>query len=260
MAPTETGGYNEAVTDAVPGVRLLDVQREDAVGTVMSATLLATGERVAVRRLHGHLCEEESARLIFAEEAKRIATLDHPFLLKVRKADMRAAVPWMLTDPVDGGTLEDEIAKGAWTVSNAKALVWGVLKAFQQLEQRRQFHAAPVPSKIVRVGDGWKLVTFRDVRAEDEAPRMKGRLPDGRWSAPEFSPTHGAVPKARTLSAWAAGALWFGVRTQKAPGEAPIPSERAPTAEGRLLSRLLDKEPLRRPHGAEACLALMMDL
>ena len=248
------------MSDTVPGVRVFDVLREDAVGTLSSAVVEATGERVSVRRMHEHLCEEEAARLVFAEEARRIATLAHPFLLKVRKADMRAEVPWILADPIDGGTLEEEIARKAWSLSEAKALAWGVVKAFHHLEQRRQFHAAPVPSKIVRVGDAWKLLTFRDIRAEEEAGRLKGKIQDSRWAAPEFAAAHGATPKARTLSAWAAGALWFALRTQKAPGEAPLPTDRAPTAEGRLLARLLAKEPMKRPHGAEACLTLMAEV
>jgi hypothetical protein len=245
------------VGDGPAGLRLEGLVREDAVATIVAATT-AGGERVALRRLRGELAGDDGARVLFAEEVRRVATLDHPFLLRVRDADPGADLPWMVTDPVDGGTLEEAMARGAWPFARARDLVAAFLDASRLLESRKQFHAAPIPSRIVLVAGAWRLTTFRDVRAEDEAPRSKGRSPaDPRWSAPEIEPGHAAVPKARTLVAWSAGALWFGVRTGKAPNEAPRPTPRSATAEGRALARLLDPEPVRRPHGAEACLAVL---
>jgi hypothetical protein len=243
---------------AVPDVRIDDVVSEDAIGVVARGTLLATGERVGVRHLHERLAGDESARLLFAEEVRRIATLDHPALLRVRASDARAALPWMRTDAIDGATLEDALAEGAWPLGRVKALLHTVLGAFEHLEQRRQVHVAAVPPKLVRAGEGWRLLTFRDVRAEDEAPRLKGRaFPHPRWAPPEIGDERGSSPKARALHAWFVGALWFALRTGRSPREAAVPTSKSKTEEGRVLARLLDPEPMRRPHGAAACLALV---
>src|SRR5438105_15945694 len=106
---------------AVPGVRIDGVVSEDAIGVIAHGTLLATGERVGVRHLHERLAGDESARLLFAEEVRRVATLDHPVLLRVQASDARAALPWMRTDAADGATLEDALAEGAWPLARVKA-------------------------------------------------------------------------------------------------------------------------------------------
>ncbi len=245
--------------DPVPGVRLLEVLGEDAVGTMQRAEDVATGEPLAVRRLHGHLCGEEGARLVFAEEARRIATLAHPFLLRVRRHDVRAPVPYEVTDPLHGGTLEASVAAARATEAEARALVLLALDAFRLLDGRRQFHVAAMPSRIVRVGDGWRLATFRDVRAADAAPRLKGRhRADPRWAAPELDPDRSGVPTARSIVAWSVGALWAFLRTGLGPREVRLETAFAGSpSEAAALGRLLDPDPLRRPSGIDACAALV---
>jgi len=242
----------------VAGVRIERVLSEDAIGVTAGGTLVTTGERVGVRHLHERLAGDDAARLLFAEEVRRVARIDHPWLLRVQASDADAEVPWMRTDPLDGETLEDAVGAGAWPLARVKTLLQGVLGAFAHLEQRRQVHVAAVPPKFVRAGEGWRLVTLRDVRAEDEAPRMKGRpFAHARWAPPEMGEERASSPKARALHAWFAGAIWFALRTGKSPREAAVPTSKAKTEEGRVLARLLDPEPMRRPHGADACLALV---
>jgi hypothetical protein len=249
--------YNRAVPDPVPGVRLLEVLREDAVGTYQRAEDATTGEPLCARRLHGHLCGDEAARLVFAEEVRRVATLDHPRLLRVRRHDARAEVPWILADAVHGETLEAALARGAWEPARARAFALEALSAFALLEKRRQFHAAPVPSRIVRVAHDWRFLTFRDVRAEDEAPRLKGRPPDPAWSAPELAEARPDPAKARSLTPWAVGALWHACLTGRPPPRAGVTPDDLAAAgpDAATLARLLDPSPHRRPDGADACLA-----
>jgi hypothetical protein len=255
--------YNPAVVEPVPGVRLGEVVREDAVATVIAATDVATGEEVAVRRLHRPLAADEGARLVFAEEVRRVATLRHPHLLAVRRADAAAAVPYYVTDPVTGETLEAARAKGGVEERSVRATVRGFLDAMLHLEGRGQFHAAPLPSRVVLVAGAWKFLTFRDVRAADEAMRMKGKPPlDPAWAPPEVDAENGAGVRAKTLLPWTIGALWAFLRTglppaaaaraiaAKASREPPPP----PSRDEELIARWMDREPLRRPSGAQACL------
>jgi eukaryotic-like serine/threonine-protein kinase len=251
------------VGEPVPGVRLGEVVREDAVATILEATDVASGEEVAVRRLHRPLAAEEGARLVFAEEIRRVATLRHPHLLAVRASDPKAAVPYYVTDPVTGETLEAARARGAVEERAVRAMVRGFLEAMSHLEGRGQFHAAPIPSRIVRVGDAWKLLTFRDVRAADEAMRMKGKPPvDPDWAPPEIDASNGAGVRAKTLLPWNMAALWLFLRTGLPPvaaaktvaaKSAQVPPP-APSRDEELIAKWMDKEPLRRPSGAEACL------
>jgi hypothetical protein len=244
------------VADPIPGVRLGDVVREDAVGTILAATDAATGEALAVRRLHRPLAAEEPARLVFAEEARRVFTLRHPNLLAVRRVDLQAPVPFYVTDPVGGETLEAARRRDGVEEREVRPLIRAILDAMHHLERRGQFHAAPIPSRIVRVGDAWRLLTFRDVRAEDEAMRMKGKPPPHPdWSPPELAAESGGGVRAKTLVPWFAAALWRFLRTGLAPGETHDHAPWQPTPEEQLILRWLDREPLRRPSGAELCLS-----
>jgi eukaryotic-like serine/threonine-protein kinase len=254
--------YKPAVSEPVPGVQLGEVVREDAVATVLAATDASTGEPVAVRRLHRALAADEGARLVFAEEARRVATLRHPHLLAVRRKDVDAAVPYYVTDPVTGETLESARARGLVGEDTARATVRGFLEAMRHLEGRSQFHAAPLPSRIVTVAGEWKFLTFRDVRAQDEAMRLKGKAPpDPDWAPPEIDANSGAAVHAKTLLPWSLGALWLFLRTGLVPAAAwgrlaPRPAhDTAPaTKEEEMIARWMDREPLRRPSGADACL------
>jgi hypothetical protein len=242
--------------DPVPGVRILDVVREDAIGTFARGIDVATGAPVGVRRLHGHVAGEEGPRLVFAEEVRRVATLDDPLLLRTLRHDVRAPVPWMVTEPVDGETLAAALERGPWPPSAARRFAGEGAHAFATLAARRQFHAAPVPARIVRVGEGWRLLTFRDVRAEDEAPRLRGRVASlGAFAPPELLAAARAPVTARGLAGHAVGALWAWLRTGGPGPRRPDASPDDPDAA--LIRRLLEPDPIRRPPDVASVLALM---
>ena len=243
--------------DALTGLRLRHVIREDALGEYLRAEDPTTGEPVCLRRLHRRLADDESAKQLFAEEVRRISTLSHPSLLRVHRAVRDGSLPFVVTDPIDDGTLGEEVGRsGTWARGPARLMLVGLAGAFEQLESRKQFHAAVHPSRLVRVNDSWKLMTFRDVRAEDEALRMKGRAPfDTRWAAPETAEDHPSPVKARPLTAWCLGAIWRLLLTAKAPDVGEIPGVDGP--EGAAIERLLDPDPELRPGMAESCRLLL---
>ncbi|HVG92864.1 MAG TPA: hypothetical protein VND21_00325 [Planctomycetota bacterium] len=242
--------------EPVPGVRLLDVLREDAVGTFAVGVDVATGARVGVRRLHGKHEGDDGARLLFAEEVRRVATLDDPLLLRTLRHDAAAPVPWMVTEAIDGETLEGDVARAAWPSDLARGFAASVARAFLALASRRQFHAAPVPSRIVRVGEGWRLLTFRDVRAEDEASRLRGRVAAlGPFAAPELAAGSTAPITGRSLCVHAVGALWSFLRAGGAGPARPAAASTDP--DDAIVARLLEPDPVRRPPDAASVLALL---
>ncbi len=245
------------VPDALTGLRLRHVIREDALGEFLRAEDPVSGEPVCLRRLHTRLENDESAKLLFAEEARRITTLSHPSLLRVRRVVLDGRLPFVVTDPIDEGTLDaDGTRVGRWDRAPARALLVALAGGLAQLEARRQFHAAIHPSRIVRVRDSWKLTTFRDVRADDEALRLKGRTPfDARWAAPEADAGHRSPVKARPLTAWCIGALWRWLLTTQTPDVGEVPDVEG--AEGAAIERLLDPDPPLRPGTAESCRILI---
>lgn len=246
------------VPDPVTGLRIRHVIREDALGEFLRAEDPQTGEPVCLRRLHAHLAEDDTARPLFLEELRRISTLSHPGLVRVRRSDRNAPRPWAVTDPIDDGTLEEEfLSTGPWAREPARKFVVELLSALEQLESRHQFHAALLPSRLVRVRGTFRLTTFREIRADDEAPRLKGRDPvDPRFAAPELDADDASPVKARPLTAFAVGALWRWLRIGKAPNDGAIPG--VEDADGAWIERLLEGEPMLRPAGADSLRRLLV--
>ena len=241
--------------DPATGLSLGWILEEDAVGVCIRASDPATGETRTLRRLRAEHASDDAARLLFAEEVRRVQGIDHPLLLHVLRHDARARVPYMVAEPIDGGSLEQDVtAHGPWEAARARALVVGVLGALVHLEGRRQWHAALLPRTLVRVGDGWRLVTFRHVRAEDEAGRVKGRAhAEPRFAAPEAQEGHPAPTKARWLSMWAVGSLSAYLRTGHPPTRGANLS--VPEADRRAFEHLLEPDPYRRTADATHALS-----
>ncbi len=180
---------------------------EDAVGAWFRAeTEDGPG---TLRRLREDLQDNEGARVVFLEEVRRIKRLSHPFLIRTLRTNERDALPWALTEPIDNGTLEESVAaSGAWKPEAALELVGRLIDLFELLEQRRQLHVCPAPSRIVRVGDDWKLTTFREIRAWDELKGLKGKHdPAPLFAPPERAKGTPQPMRPQPFLPWYAGAL-----------------------------------------------------
>lgn len=238
--------------------------REDAIG----AWHVAEDAPVpgTLRVLKAEHAENDAARLVFLEEIRRIRTLDHAGLIKVLKDDQRAARPWMLTELIEGPTLEDWIGEhGPLEAADARALAGTVLEAFGYLEGRRQVHAAPVPSRIVRVGEQWKVMTFRDVRAWDELKNLKGKKhPDARFAPPERDKGTLARLTPQGHNAWHVGAILRFALGGGAPrtreGEILAVPDSLPDGLRESTRHLMDSAPDRRPQGGPAVLRALDSL
>lgn len=245
----------------VPGVRLNAVLREDLLGQWFSATT-AAGPRT-VRALKEELLRREDARLLFAEEARRIATLPDAHFVKVERAEPTAPWPWLLTESIEAPDLEGVLARdGALAPERAEALARTVCAAFLALAARRQVHAAPIPARLLRTERGWVWLTFRDVRAVDETTGLKGRrLADPRHAPPEMAAEHPEPLRPGPWSAWAVGALFraalgLGPPCRDDGAPAPLPANTPPEC-ARILARLLEPAPRLRVPDAAAALALL---
>jgi hypothetical protein len=246
---------------SIPGVTLGAVLRQDLLGEWIAAES-PDGART-VRTLRAEHVSREDARLLFAEELRRIATLPKAWFLAVERSDARAERPWMLTESVTAPDLEHVLAEqGPLPPDDALALARTAAGSFVALAERRQVHAAPIPAQLLRLGRGWVWTTFRDIRASDECSALKGRKPaDARYAPPETDATPPEPLRAGPWRAWAVGALLrasLGLGPPCDPGGKPrAPTDPAPAALGVLLTRLLDPAPrLRIPDAASALVLL----
>lgn len=222
-------------------IRIGDQIRQDATGAWCHATW--EGASWTLRILREDLAGRDDARLLFEEEIRRIERLDHPVLLRVQRVSRKPPRPWMLTDPIDGQTLASALAGGAtFSPAEAVALARQVHEGFRYLQARKQVHATPWPTSLVRVGEGWKLLTFRSIRAWDELSSLKGKKnPHAELTPPERDREHPAALKPEPWISWAIGTLLQSLLGRDPP--APWPG---------VLARLRAADPDERPMGRRA--------
>ncbi len=201
---------------------------------------------------------DETAKLLFLEEARRVTTLRNDGFLTVVKKDLRAPRPWYLTESIEVESLSDVVARGE-TLDDAAAcaLAEQLIGAFQHLADRRQVHLDPCPQNLLRCGETWKLKTFRMIAANDEVKQLARRkIVDPGFAAPERWPDGEKRPRAASFATWSLGAL---IRFALGAGPPMTPTgETAPLActltEGwpACLDRFLATDPERRPLGPAA--------
>lgn len=245
---------------AIPGITLGPQVREDALGAWREART-ADGPRT-LRVLRDELVGRDDARLLLVEEGRRIAGLPATHFVSVERVELAGPQPWILTEDLTGRTLEQRLAEGPLPPEEALTLVRHLARGFALLAERRQLHAAPIPSRLVEKPRGWVWLTFRDIRAADEASALKGRRPaDPLMAPPEAEAEHAEPVRAGPWAAWALGALLrasVGLgppRTGSGP-VAPLP-QGLPGGLATLLPRLLEPAPRLRVADAASALALL---
>lgn len=126
-------------------------------GSVFAADDTRTGERVAVKLLHPHLCADAASRDAFLREAERASRLAHPNIAKVRGAGLHDAAgvvqPWIAMDLATGPTLRERVRDGGpLTPAEAGAVLDGVLAGLGHAHQAGIVHRDLTPQNVVLVG------------------------------------------------------------------------------------------------------------
>ena len=226
--------------------------KRDAIGDWHRAD--RAGEALTLRILREDLVGREDARRLFEEEVRRVRRLDHPALVRVHHVQAAGDRPFFLTDPIDGADLA---SSAPLATDEVRDLAAKLIDAFAYLETRNQVHAALVPARLVRVGDDWRLLTFRDIRAWDELKSLKGKAwPWSGFAPPEHDREHPEPLRPHPFLAWSLGALVRFAAGGGAPrteegAAAPLPAG-FPRKLAGPVAALLAWEPDARPPGSAA--------
>lgn len=215
-------------------------------------------QHFTLRILREDLAGRDDARQVLLEEIRRTATIRHAALLLVHAKDVTSSRPWMLTDSIEGPTLARFLAeRGPQPEPTALGFALRITQALAHLEERSQVHIDVRPERVLHAGGGWKLWTFREIRATDELGTRKGsKPPDARFAPPERAREHGAALCAPALVAWSIGGLLRELVGAGPPCTAdgepcPLPPS-LPATLATQLGALLHPDPGQRPQGAAA--------
>src|SRR2546423_4285156 len=123
----------------------------------MAAVCLAEddrlGRRVAVKRLHGDVSDEELVER-FRREARLGASLNHPNLVAVYDIAADDEGVLIVMEYVEGRTLRDEIAGGPVPPERALAILRGVADALDHAHGLGVLHRDVKPANVLLRSDG----------------------------------------------------------------------------------------------------------
>jgi Tol biopolymer transport system component len=186
QSATEVGGDRSAADAAdLPAGTLLGQFRIDGVlgrggmGVVYRATDTKLDRPVAIKFLSSTVTNAD-ANVRFRQEAKTASSLNHPHIVTVHDVGERDGHPYIVSELVDGGTLEDWAAatrRRTWRQS--VELLVGVADALAAAHAAGVLHRDVKPGNILIGSNGYaKLADFGLAKLIDRGAREGGRRAD----------------------------------------------------------------------------------
>lgn len=201
----------------VGGYRILAPLGSGGMGTVYRA-VDGGGTAVALKLLHPHIGADPVARDRLRREAAALQRLRHPAVAAVLDAEADSTEAFIVTELVDGDTLEDRVRlTGPLPPDTLADLADGLADALVAVHAAGVVHRDLKPSNIMLTADGPVLIDFGIAQAADDARVTSVGLVAG---TPGYLPPElldGANPSA-TSDWWG----WAAVLAFAATGRAPF--------------------------------------
>jgi len=119
-----------------------------------------TGQLVAIKAIRARYLDDEDALKRFALEARTVADLDHPNIVRthaVRRIDDRAVA--IIMEHVAGGTVRDRLREhGSLGAEHAESVLRDVASALRYAHQRGIVHRDVKPENIFLDAHGWRAL------------------------------------------------------------------------------------------------------
>jgi len=258
-----------------PGYEALEELGRGGMGVVLKARQRALGRLVAVKLIRADLSRHPAARARFEAEARAIALLDHPGIVRVHDGGVHDGYPFLVMEHVPGGSLAGRLkAAGPMRPRDAAELVVVLARAVHHAHARRIIHRDLKPANILMgEGGGPKITDFGLARhlAAGSLTVQGDLLGTPAYMAPEQAT--GESPIGPATDVWGLGAVLYecltgrpphvgstreAVLQQAAVGQVEAPSginPAIPPALSAICMRALSPDPARRHASAEALAA-----
>ncbi len=147
--------------------RVGDVIGQGATADVHCAYDTVLDRSVAIKVLRDHTAHDARR---FADEARLLAALDHPHIVRLLDAGVADERPWIALELVEGSTLRDLMSAGPLDADTAARVGRGVASALAHAHDSGVVHRDVKPGNILIGADGTaKLTDFGIARLDDEA-------------------------------------------------------------------------------------------
>ena len=268
MAEAGGGGAGRLIGDRY---RLVERVGGGGSADVWRAVDERLGRTVALKVLHPHLVREPQFRERLAREARTVAALDHPSIVRVHDVVIDAETAAIALEFVAGESLADRVERAGPLDPREAATITAVLSdGLAAAHAQGLLHRDLTPVNVLLPASGGaRLIDFGIARLlDDERDRLTSEgdaVGTWRWMAPEQLTGHVAGP---ATDLYGLGALLAFMLTGQAPeafrsgaAEASVPAaDRSAAVSGPAADRsagllavarqCLDPDPSRRPSSA----------
>ncbi len=243
----------EELSRRLPDLDDFELIGPGGMGTVYRARHRPLDRPVAVKVLHAHLQDDASFAERFTREARTMARLDHPHIVRVYDFGHREGLYYLVMELVDGVSLRQALADGGFTPAEALAVVPRICEALQYAHDQGVVHRDIKPENILLDRSGSpKIVDFglallTKPAAGTRLTRQARVLGTPHYMAPEQIERPAEVDHRADI--YALGVVFYEMLTGELPiGRFPPPSQKV-EVDVRLdevVLRTLEKEPRRR--------------
>jgi len=243
----------EILAERLPELDGFELIGRGGMGSVFRARQRNLDRQVAVKILDAKLSEDSAFAERFAREARTMARLDHPNIVRVHDFGQREGMFYLVMELVDGVSLRQTIQAGGLKPAEALDLVPNICAALQYAHDHGVVHRDIKPENILMGRDGtmkiadFGLAKMVGATAELNLTRTEQVLGTPHYMAPEQFEGPGTVDHRADI--FALGVVFYEMLTGELPvGRFPLPSQRV-EVDVRLddvVLRTLEKEPQRR--------------
>jgi serine/threonine protein kinase len=234
------------------------------MGVVYKALDRRLRRYVALKFLPASLGADHELRLRFLQEAKAIASLDHPNICAVLEVEELAEGQLFMVMPCyEGETVKQKIARGPLEVRQARDYAAQIAAGLAHAHAAEMVHRDIKPANLmVTAGERVRILDFGIAKVSDgNLTRSGAVLGTLAYMSPEQA---GGKPVDHRTDLWALGAVLYEMLTGRAPFQGATPAalyfailhcdpaavraqrpEVSPALET-IVHRLLEKEPARR--------------
>lgn len=151
----------ELVRAALPTYEVDDEIGRGGYGVVLAATQRGLGRKVAVKQLPRTFASNPAVRDRFVNEARLLATLDHPHIVPVHDFIETDRVCLLIMELLEGGSLADRRLRGDLTVGDACAYTLAACAGLSAAHVRGVLHRDVKPQNLLFNQEGvMKIVDF----------------------------------------------------------------------------------------------------